>query len=73
MQRPTGKQQVVLWVSWQRVGDKIGQAGEVKDTTRRCTESNNLDLRDSESEPSTRENAGSSVLSALPSMMLSAQ
>jgi hypothetical protein len=28
--------------SWRRVGDRIGQAGGVKDTTRRPTESSNL-------------------------------
>jgi len=42
MQRPTPKHQEVLKKSCERVGDRIKQAREVKDTTRSPTESTNL-------------------------------
>ena len=41
--RPIAKYQAELGVSCGKVGDKIERAGGVKDTTRRPTESTNLD------------------------------
>jgi hypothetical protein len=59
MQRPTSKHHVELRESCGRMGDRREQAGGVKDTTRRLTESTNLGLWGL-TEPGlpTREHAG---------------
>ena len=59
MQRPTAKHQEELGESCERVRDKTEQARGVKDTTRRPTESTNLDPEElTESELPTKEHAG---------------
>ena len=58
MQRPTAKHQAELKESCGRVGDRIERAGEVKDITRRPTESSNLSPWGlTETEPPTKEHA----------------
>ena len=66
MQRPTAKHQAELKESCGRVGDRIERAGEVKDITRRPTESSNLDPWGlTETEPPTKEHAGADPTNTL--------
>lgn len=59
MQRRIAKHQAELVESCRRVGDRIEQAGEVKDTTRKHTVSTNLDpWQLTETEPLTKQLAG---------------
>jgi hypothetical protein len=48
-----------VWVTCERMGDRTEQAGEIKDTTRRPTESTNMGPWGlTEPGPPTREHAG---------------
>jgi hypothetical protein len=57
MKRPTAKNQAKLWENYARFGDRIEQAGGVKDTTRPIESTNKGSQDLTETEPPTKEHS----------------